>query len=342
MKKKTWLLIIVLIVFIINITFFVLVRLAKVDKIVQTRITDQLSEMLNAEITMEEFTFNDKQANISGIEINSQDKFNLKVNQLYVEYNLQKLIFSKFKNLKALTHIKIYDPEFTLEIVPNGEEKEKSRFIIPDITKFFEMLNIYNGSVSIDFQNEALQISNNWQNIDLSIRNTKSSDITLSAVSGENSDLRISCILNKGKIEKADLKLNDLKLSKLEISQLNHIGFTLDADLNYNDEKLKYTTNIQNITAEIATRKASIDSILISGNDKQAFITLHNSYLDRNKINGNAIINDVLTDKRTIKSEITTSNIPLQKYITQVAGNVNAKINISGKLSKPIIEAELK
>ncbi len=341
MKKKTWLFIIVLIVFIINITFFVLVRLAKVDKIVQTRITDQLSEMLNAEITMEEFTFNDKQANISGIEINSENKFNLKVNQLYVEYNLQKLIFSKFKNLKALTHIKIYDPEFTLKIIPSKNEKERSQFIIPDITKFFEMLNIYNGSVSIDYQNEVIQVSNSWQNIDLAIRNTKSSDITLSAISGENSDLNISCILNKGKIEKADLKLNDLKLSKLEISQLNSIGFTLNADLNYNEERLKYTTNIENITADITARKASIDSILISGNNKQAIITLHNSYLDRNKINGNVIINDVLSDKRTIKSEITTSSIPLQKYITQVAGNLDAKINISGKLSKPNIEAEL-
>ena len=341
MKKKTWLLIIVLIVFIINITFFVLVRLAKVDKIVQTRISDQLSEILNAEITMEEFTFNDKQANISGIEINSPNKFNLKVNQLYVEYNLQKLIFSKFKNLKALTHIKIYDPEFTLKIVPNGNEKEKNEFVIPDISKFFEMLNIYNGSVNIEFKNEVLQIANSWQNIDLSIRNIKSSNIILSAVSGENSDLHISCILNKGVIEKAELKLNDLKLSKLEISQLNSIGFTLGADLSYNEEGLKYSSNIKHISAEIAAMNASIDSILISGNNKQTFITLHNSYLDSNKINGNAVINDVLSDKRTIKSEIVTSNIPLQKYVTQVAGNVNAKINISGKLSKPFIEAEL-
>ncbi len=341
MKKKTWLLIIVLIVFIINITFFVLVRLAKVDKIVQTRITDQLSEMLNAEVSIKEFTFNDKQANISGIEINSKNKFYLKVNQLYVEYNLQKLIFSKFKNLKALKHIKIYDPEFILRIVPNGNEKEGNKFVIPDISKFFEVLNIYNGSVNIEFKNDFLQISNSWQNIDLAIRNNKISDITLSATSEENSDLNISCILNKGKLEKADLKLNDLKLSKLEISQLNSIGFTLDADLNYSEEKLNYKTNIQNINVEIAARKASIDSILISGNDKQTFITLHNSHFDKNEINGNAIINDILSDNRTIVSEINTSNIPLQKYITQVAGNVDAKINISGKLSNPIIEAEL-
>ena len=341
MKKKTWLLIIVIIVFIINITFFVLVRLVKVDKMVQARISDQLSEALNAEIKLEEFTFNDKQANISGIEINSPGKFNLKVSQLYVEYDLLKLIFSKFKNLKAIRHIKIYDPEFSLKIVPDGNKKEKNEFVIPDITEFFGLLNIYNGSVNIEFESEVLQIANSWQKIDLSIRNSKSSDITLSAISGESSNMQISCTLNKGSITNAKLKISDLKLSKLEISQLNFIEFILDTDLTYSEEKLKYSANIKSINAELIGKKASIDSILISGTRKRTFIALHNSYLDGNKIDGNAIINDILSDKSTIESEIMTSNIPLHKYVAQVTGNVRAKINISGKLTKPFINAEL-
>ncbi len=341
MKKKTWLLIIVIIVFIINITFFVLVRLAKVDKMVQTRISDQLSEALNAEIKLEEFTFNDKQANISGIEINSPGKFNLKVSQLYVEYDLLKLIFSKFKNLKAITHIKIYDPVFTIKIVTEGNEREKREFVIPDITEYFKMLDIYNGTADIEFENEFIKIENSWQKIDLSIKNSKSSDITLSAISGERSALQVFCILNDGVVKRADLKLNDLKLSKFEISKLNSLGFLLEADLTYSDENLKYTAKIKNIDAELATRKASVDSIFISGNSERTFITLHDSYLDGNRIDGKAVINDVLSDNRTIKSEITTSNVPLQKYIKQVSGNVNAKIDISGKITNPLITVEV-
>ncbi len=341
MKKKTWLFIIVLIVFIINITFFVLVRLAKVDKIVQSRITNQLSERLNAEIKMEEFTFNDKQVNISGIEINRPGVFELKVNQLYVEYDLIKLIFSKFRNLKAISHIKIYDPEFFFMIKPDGSKKEKSKFIIPDITEFFKILNIYNGTLNIEFENKSVKIANSWQKIDLVIKNTKSSDITFSANSGERSNLQVSCILNEGVIEKAELKLNDLKPSELEVSQLNSLGFLLDANLNYSDENLRYYANIKNINTELAGKKTSIDSILISGNKKRTFLSLHDSYLDGNKVEGNAVINDVLSDKRTIESELTTSKIPLQKYINQVTGNINAIINISGKISKPFINAEL-
>ena len=341
MKKKTWLFIIVLIVFIINISFFILVRLAKVDKIVQSRISDQLSELLNAEIKIEEFTFNDKQANISGIEINSDDKFNLKVNQLYVEYNLQKLIFSKFKNLKAITHIKIYDPEFSLIIKPDGTKKEDSEFIIPDITEFFKMLDIYNGSFNLNFENDIFQIANSWKKIDISIKNTKSSNITMSAKSGDDSRLNVSCILNKGVIEKADLKLNDLQPSELEISELNSFGLILDAEIKYAEEKLHYISQIKNVYAGFAEKRASIDSIIVSGNNERTNISLHNSYLDNNKIEGSAVINNILTNNGTINSEITTSNIPFSRYIEQVSGDVQVKFNISGKLTNPTINAEV-
>ena len=341
MKKKTWLFIIVLIVFIINISFFVLVRLAKVDKIVQTKISNQLSDILNADIKMEEFTFNDKQANISGIEISKAGKFNLKISQLYIEYDLLKLIFSKFKNLKAITHIKIYDPEFSIQIKPDGNKKEKSEFIIPDVTEYFKMLNIYNGSVNIEFENEVLHITHSWQKINLAIKNSKKSEIILSACSGQSSKLQITCILNNGVIEEADLKLNDLELSNLEISQLSSLGFQLDADLQYFDDKLNYISNIKNINAEFSGKKASIDSIFIYGNSKRTFITLHNSYLDGNKIEGSADIHDILSNNRTINSELIIPIVSLHKYIEQVNGNLNANINISGKIANPVINAKL-
>ena len=70
MRNKKWLLILVLILFIINIIFFVLVRLAKIDKLVEARFANYLSQKLNSEIIIENFTFNDKQINISDFELN--------------------------------------------------------------------------------------------------------------------------------------------------------------------------------------------------------------------------------------------------------------------------------
>ncbi len=341
MRKKTWLLIIVLIVFIINITFFVLVRMAKVDKAVQTKITNQLSKTLKAEIKIDEFTFNDKQVNISGIEINSPGKYNLKVNQLYVEYDLIKLIFSKFKNLKAISHIKLYDPVFSLTLVPSTKEEGSSDFIIPDITEFFKLFNIYNGKLHIEYEDDNIKIADNWQNINLAIINTKSSDITLNANSGEGAHINLSGILDNGNLINSNLEIKNYKPATLEISELDSFGFMLDTQVSYAEDNLKYYANIKKIKAELLEKKASIDSVLISGNEDRAIITLHNFYLDENKIEGKASIYNTLSNKRTIEAELATNDIPLQNYIDQVTGNVNAKFNISGKIDKPDIIAKL-
>lgn len=151
MKSRTWLFIIVLVVFVINVSFFVLVRMAKVDKIVQDRISAQLSEVLNAEIDMDEFSFNDKQANVSGLKISSAGSFDLEVDQIYVEYNLIQLLFSNFKNLKAIKHIKVYEPELSILLEPKETSGESGEFKIPELTKFFKMLDIYDGSISLEY-----------------------------------------------------------------------------------------------------------------------------------------------------------------------------------------------
>ena len=50
MKNRKWLLVILLIVLIVNVLFFVLVRLAGVDKIVQKKFSDYISKQMDAKV----------------------------------------------------------------------------------------------------------------------------------------------------------------------------------------------------------------------------------------------------------------------------------------------------
>jgi len=69
LKNKKWLLIILLIVLVINISFFVLVRLAGVDKIVQEKFSTFVSEHMDANVEIGSFTFNDKQLKVTGLKL---------------------------------------------------------------------------------------------------------------------------------------------------------------------------------------------------------------------------------------------------------------------------------
>ena len=56
MRKKKWLLIAVAILFLINLAFFILIRLAKVDLLVKDKISNVLSSKLNAHVNIGDFT----------------------------------------------------------------------------------------------------------------------------------------------------------------------------------------------------------------------------------------------------------------------------------------------
>ncbi|MCF7858651.1 MAG: hypothetical protein K9N07_04925 [Candidatus Cloacimonetes bacterium] len=339
MKKKTWLLTIVVIVLVLNITFFIAVRLAKVDKLAQTKITDQLSTMLKADIKVEEFTFNDKQANIKGITISKPGVYELKINQVYIEYNLVKFVFSKFRNFKSIEHIKIYDPEFVLIIKPGNGMGEKREFKIPDLTEFFKILDIFNGTFNLQYISENIEFSHKWSNIELSIINSDKSNVKLSAKSYEASNLLASAKLDKGTIESVKFKVEQFRPDKIEVKHLQALGFYFDAEVNFSENKLNYSTKLSNLKTQLSGREASVDSLNIFGDLEKTYAKFHGAIFDKNKIKGKAEINRLFSDSPTINSEIEIANVFLQNYLEQLNGSANTKINISGKLMDPQINA---
>ena len=135
--------------------------MTKVDEIVRKRLSAYLAEKLKADVSIEHLSFNDKQLNISNlIIIDSVGTYRFSIKQIYVEYNLLKLLFSKFKNLHAVKNIKIYEPDISLEIFLNDEkvpDKEKKNFEIPELKDFFKKLDVNEGKFSLDYANDVLK-----------------------------------------------------------------------------------------------------------------------------------------------------------------------------------------
>ncbi|MBN1326941.1 MAG: hypothetical protein JW996_03225, partial [Candidatus Cloacimonetes bacterium] len=149
MKKQKWLLIIVGILFVINILFFVLVRLVKVDKAVQNKLENYLSQKLNAEITIEEFSFNDKQINIYGLSIVDQNgNFEIQVPQIYLDYKISDLFFSGFTRTKSVEKMFVYQPQLKFHYQSTGSSAEK--FTFPDLNDYFKELTIFQGNLDLE------------------------------------------------------------------------------------------------------------------------------------------------------------------------------------------------
>ena len=240
MRKKKWLLIIVTVVFVINIAFFVLVRLAKVDEIVQNKFSEYISQTMNAKVNIGHFSFNDRQLKVSQLSISSPGNYDLMIDQKYVEYNLPKLLLSNFKNLRAIKHLKIYEPVFHIKITPSGEKKENKKITIPDIADFFKVLDIYNGRIGIEFVSGAVGFKHSWNDIFLSIENTQKSNIKFSATDRSNSNLSASAVLHKRNVEKASLNLINFFPDSLQLPFVNSLSGKLNVNAELNEDWLSF------------------------------------------------------------------------------------------------------
>ena len=311
-----------------------LVRLAKIDKLVEAKFANYLSQKLNSEIIIGNFTFNDKQINISNFELNDfEGKIKLKVKQIYIEYNLLKLIFTRIKRLQAIKFIKIYEPEFEINI--SSLEPKNKKFNIPDVSKYFKKLDIYEGKVFVEFSNSSLDFQKEFDDISLSISNKKRTEISLTAKSKDNSQLTAKVNLNRGELLSADLSLKEFIPQKLEISVVDTLFAKLDLDLKFINNKLGYSGNLKNVQIQKNEKTAESEIISFKGNPGKTEILFEDLFIDENRFEGNLTILDIFSDNIKIDGEFVSKNILISKYLKNIIGETSVKCAIIGDFINP-------
>nr|HPR17679.1 hypothetical protein [Candidatus Cloacimonadota bacterium] len=217
MKKRKWLLITVLIIFVINISFFVLVRSSVMNNRVQELVAKYVKQNLQAEIDFGNFSFNDKQLKISKLTLAQNETYSLQVDQIYVEYNLLQLLFSKFKDLHSIKYIKIYEPELSLRLRPT-ESKVKKALKIPDLSLYFQNLELFDGKLEIEYCSDAFSVKKKFRNLNLTVRNTKKTAIELNARGSKQDTIFAKVVFKTGELIKSTVDISALELDSLAIS----------------------------------------------------------------------------------------------------------------------------
>ncbi|MCF7792439.1 MAG: hypothetical protein K9N09_00410 [Candidatus Cloacimonetes bacterium] len=339
MRKKKWLLTIVLIVFMINITFFILVRSSYLNNTVQKKISAYLEENMKAKVNFGSFTFNDKQLKITDLELFSDDQFSLYIDQIYIEYNLPQLLISRFKSLHSIKSIKIFEPELELNLAPSNKESD-TEFIIPDIVKYFKRLQIFDGKVNLEYKSKDLVLKKHIEKLDLRIINTKKSKIEISAVGTLNDSIWSSAILSKGEVSKLNIDLYDFALDSLYLSQVEAFQTKLDLDLNYVPDSLNFSGRMQDIYAGYSQKELEAKQIQFSGNEEDIDLSFTDLRIDQINIFAEASIANYNQDYRSIAAEVSSYGIPLSRYLPQIQGAVDMNATIVGQITNPSVDLE--
>jgi len=346
MKRRKWLIYIFLFLLILNLAFYFLVRVANIDNYVRNRISDYLSILLKAQVDIEILTFNDKQINISGLKVRSdKNDFDLNLGQVYIDYDLLKLIFKRFGQDRPIKSIIIQDSEFIINLPFSDEKDEDTENKKTDFykyTAFFKRIELNNSSFRINYKNRNIEFSEFVDSLKFSLNCDEIISAELSGKIARMGNIKVIAQLDKDNapIINAEIKgysNNDFPFS----DKLDSLSYILDANITYVCDSLSYAGNISDLSLSKDSHSLTCDSFTFKGDLKELKTNSKNLIVDDSSVNLIMNLNSPFSANARIDAKININEIELSRYFPKLQGITECDLKVSGLLNDPKVNFSL-
>ncbi|MFO7660274.1 MAG: hypothetical protein R6V77_05120, partial [Candidatus Cloacimonadaceae bacterium] len=309
MKHSRWLLILVLVLMIINAVFFILWYALKGRERVTEALEGFLSKTLSGQVNIEKLSINERQITANGLSF-ADKKGIVKVSarQVQVRYNLLRIITSGFKFQKVVKSVTVYEPDLSLRIDLNQPRKEeKKKFEIPDLTPYFDKLEIKQGKLDIvvtgilgEVSPDTLRIEEKLSDIDITVVNKRNTSFKLDAITARNGKLQASAKLDKGLISEIKADISDFIPFSFIFTQFEKVETTINVHLDYSqaskDSYPEYTVNCNLAPTNIFYRdfNAIFPEIQIQANPQYVYFNVKEAGVNTHRFKGAGYLHDYL------------------------------------------------
>ncbi len=336
MKHKAWFFYLIIILIVINLASYLFFKYGHIDQKVKQKISTALGNALNANVSIEKLSLNDKQLNITKLKISAKDKsFYVCSKQIYVEYNLFSLVKNRFKNFRGISLIKIYNPNIKLTIKPSKKNKKKKKFKMPVLRDWFKRLEIVNGSLNLKYKTDRLNFSQKLQKINVKILNKRKSIMEFCASGDKNDSLSAKVVLKKSKLKNAFVKIYNYQPSNFNIKDFKKLKFATDISVNYQKKNLTILGKIRNVAIKYRDWELDSKSLDLNGNKDEITIGFGKvSTLDGFLLKGKIGFSNYLKNP-VYKCDFSVKDVSVEKYAYYVFGKANANVKIKGEPAKP-------
>ena len=157
---------------------YFLVRKVGLGNIIKTNLQTYVTTKFQLDTQIGELSFNDKQINFSQVLV-KQNGYTAEIDELFVEYNLYKLLTYRFKKKRFISSIKIYNPTIKIKSLP---EKEKNSLDINTVLDFVGEVEIINGTLHFTISNKNIYLTDSIANLQVSL--SAKNDTTKAVLSG--------------------------------------------------------------------------------------------------------------------------------------------------------------
>ncbi len=332
-------------------------RYANVDELIRVKLSSYLAKELKVGISIGNLDLTENLVTISKIHIHdNKNKYDVKIQKIYVRYNLLKFMYSGFQITKAIDQISVYEPDIHYIYSPNPL-KTKAKTSI-DLNRYFNRLTVYNGrliinaSDSIDEKTPAKwRINETFNNIQISIINKRKSNISIHASTANNASLTGKMSLVKGKLQDVDLSITNYQPQLVELDKIKQLKLNMSLLLSMHSNPqsnmsskelpiIQLKAGIHQASADIAGHHIDVRNMSVFGSSNALQIRPTLATIDRSKVQLEGIIREPLSKSPTLVSNVNLQRLFLADLIPSVQGELTGKIRISGSTSDPKIELE--
>lgn len=330
----------VAILMLINLIFYGLVRWARLDTLVKDRVSTYLSEALSAEVVFGDFSFNDKQLDVNNILITDKNGlYTIRIRQVFIEYNLPLLLFFRFSAFRAVEDVKIFEPEIILTFKENLQNSA-SRPLPGDISRYFQRLQIYNGSLELNYHSPSVQISTRLDSLNLEMINNIRSEVNFSATGRDSSHLSGDFAYHKGFLRRLNLLLSNYQPDTLQVKFLDELTGKLDLELNYTPGENKVTGYWKDFRLLKDGYSLLSDSLFFTVDNDSLNLDLNTLTINNRAVSGRIGLNDIRS-RRELSGQINIPQYPLTEILPQLQGMAGIKAEIQGELLNPLMSLQL-
>ena len=343
MRKRKWLLIVVVIIIMINLLFWGMTYLFDVNSYIKDRLTKTIGRDLNATISFSALNLTSKILQISDLEIiHNEGDFILRAKQLYLHFSFWELLLHKFQFAQALKEIRCFSPEIIYN-ASYDKEQTKLNIDIDALEKTlirFDYISVINGQVSVNSKGEIV-FSENLEKINVSLQKQqdKKWHIKMSAFqSGKEGSIDLDGIYAK-QSNQFKIMFKDYDVPKINTTNAALTGSRINAEFEATlSEISKGTVRISNIEStfhdeSISSKEVAIlltpDSLKI---DKNAKILWNN-----NVILCDGYISNYLSNNSHVDISFQMNGFNIASLDEKISGLLDMCAEITGNYTSPKI-----
>ncbi|MDP8210923.1 MAG: hypothetical protein P9M05_08915, partial [Candidatus Stygibacter australis] len=345
-NKRRWLLIVIWIVVLVNILYFVFMRMNIKNRLVQKYGVGYLEKITGGKVIIGDFSFNEKFVMIEGFRlILPSSSLEFYAESIHIEYNLMQLLWRRVKNQPFLENIFVNKPYLRYFIDPRPDKNRPPKTKtndppLPEFRKLFRKLNLYEGEVEFVLDVDEFMIDERFHHLSGEMQTENGVSALITGNTDNGGVMQTQLDLSGGWFNSLSARVEDYMPYDMYITEIDSLKALYDIKFTYLPEMMTLDAGLKDIYLEVAGRTIVADSLDLIGDSNEIDFRFDDPVADGNAVQVAGKLLNTFSSIIGVDADFSGENVSLLPYQNILKGKGNFQGQMTGRFTDFKIEVD--